>query len=67
MARPTISRNQRFKAALAMAGITAREWARQNEVSHGHLSQVVRGIRHSATLAEKIDTFIAKHVRAHAA
>lgn len=56
------SRSQRFKAALALAGITVDEFVRQSEiaVTPAHLYAVLRGARESATLVEKVDAFIVK-------
>lgn len=48
-------------AALRIAGLTQTEWARQNGVTQGHLSQVLSG-RESRKLTEKIDAFAAKQL-----
>jgi hypothetical protein len=50
-------RKSRFEAALSLARITAAEWAKQNGVTAGHLSQVLTGKRESASLTAKIEAF----------
>lgn len=52
------NRKARFKAALALAGMTAQDWAAKNEVTRQHLGAVLREDRDSGTLIEKVDTFI---------
>lgn len=59
MAKLDRSRKARFKAALALAGITQTEWAAQHGVTAGHLGNTLRG-RESKSLEEKIDAFIAE-------
>jgi hypothetical protein len=57
---PTI--RKRFRAALGLAGITQGGWAIANGVTSGHVSQVLSGIRASAKLTNKIETFITQHL-----
>lgn len=52
------NRKARFKAALALAGVTAQEWAAQNKVTRQHLGAVLREDRPSGVLIEKVDAFI---------
>lgn len=59
MAKLDRSRKARFKAALALAGITQTEWAEHQGVTAGHLGNTLRG-RESKVLEEKIDAFIAE-------
>jgi transcriptional regulator with XRE-family HTH domain len=66
MAKPKVGRKARFMAALRIAGMTQTEWAEENGVTQGHLSQVLSGIRESQSLSEKIDAFAAKHLAAAA-
>jgi transcriptional regulator with XRE-family HTH domain len=54
-------RKRRFRAALAMAGLTAAEFAESVEVTPTHLSFVLSGKRNSARVAEAIDQFIKRH------
>lgn len=61
MAKPKVGRKARFMAALRIAGLTQTEWARENGVTQGHLSQVLSG-RESRKLTEKIDAFAAKQL-----
>lgn len=57
------SRKARFRAALALARMTAEEWAEANDVTAGHLSQVLAGKRESLTLCERIDAFARKYLK----
>lgn len=56
-------RKAHFEASLALARTTARDWAKEHGVTAGHLSKVLKGERESASLTEKIDGFIAEHLR----
>jgi len=56
-------RKARFRAALALAGLTAKQWAEQQDITPSHLSQVLSGKHESRTLIEKVDAFTKKHVR----
>ncbi len=68
MVKARTSRKQLFRAALAIAGTTAAEWAEQNGYSTGHLSRVLNGkVTSSADLAALMDRFIAAHVGQHGA
>lgn len=60
------ARKARFRAALALAGLTAEEWAERNGITPGHLSQVLAGKRESRALTEKIDEFTQQHITAAA-
>lgn len=62
MPKPKTSRKALFRAALAISEQTAEQWADREGITAGHLSQVLSERRESATLAEKIDAFIAKHL-----
>ncbi len=62
MRKATMARKARFRAALALADLTAEEWAGQQGVTAGHLSQVLSGKRDSLTLIEKVDTFADKQL-----
>jgi hypothetical protein len=62
MPRPQITRKARFQAALALAGMTAEQWAENEGVTGGHLSNVLNEKRESGSLTEKVDAFIAKHL-----
>lgn len=64
MQKPDNARKSRFRAALALAGLTAAAWAEQNGVTAGHLSQVLAGKHTSRALNEKIDAFTKKYMRA---
>lgn len=65
MGRARTSRKQLFRAALAIAGITAEKWAESNSYSTGHLSRVLNGKQvGSADMLATVDAFIEKHVGA---
>jgi hypothetical protein len=53
--------------ALAAAGMSGAQWARANDVSESHLSQVLSGIRPSISLWEKIEAFTEKYLKSVAA
>lgn len=60
------SRKQLFRAALAIAGLTAGQWAEQESLTPEHLSRVLNSRRASGALIEKIDAFIAEKLPDHA-
>lgn len=60
--REQTERRKRFRAALALAGIDAQDFAKSADVGAPHLSQVLHGKRDSAVLVAKVDAFIAKHL-----
>ncbi len=62
MAKQTLDRKTGFRVALALKGLTAQDWARQNGITPGHLSQVLSTDRASVKLTEKIDAFISSSV-----
>jgi hypothetical protein len=61
------TRKARFRAALALADITAKEWCEREGYSENHLYLYLRGDRESMPLTEKMDAFISEHLSAHAA
>lgn len=61
-----VSRKALFKAALAVAEKTARQWAEDNGVTEGHLYAVLSG-RESARLSALIDAFIVRYLPGRAA
>lgn len=63
MPQKQTNRKQLFRAALAIADMTAGEWASAEGFSAEHLSLVLNGHRiGSATLMGKIDGFIKQHM-----
>lgn len=62
MTKATVYRKKRFKAARALAGITAKEWARSRGVTFQHLNEVLDGNRISPRLDAEVDAFVAKHL-----
>lgn len=67
MTKAKTSRKQVFRAALAIAGLTARQWAEREGTSESYLSLVLNEKRESEALTQKIDTFARKHLPEHAA
>lgn len=69
MPRIKSTRKARFKAALALAGMTQTEWAAQNGITADHLSMVISEVypRESKVLEGKIDKFIEQVVKQVAA
>lgn len=57
-----MSRKARFRAAVALARITAKDWCAEQDITEGHLYQVLRGDRPSPPLIAKIDAFIARQL-----
>lgn len=55
-------RKARFRAALALARMTAREWTEREHITETHLYAVLKGDRQSAKLTGKIEAFIAKQL-----
>lgn len=53
-----MDKRKKFKAALALAGITREEFARQHGVSAQLIFYVLRDRRHSKRIAQAIDQFI---------
>lgn len=64
MATKETTRKARFRAALALAGLTQEQWATEIGVTAGHLTHVLAGRRDSKTLIEKVEAFTKKHVKA---
>jgi hypothetical protein len=62
--RKAPGRKERFKAALALAGMKAQDWCEQNDVTPQHLTRVLTAERESNRLNEAVDAFIAKHLTA---
>lgn len=61
------ARRKRFRAALALAGVSLKQWASTEGVTRQHVREVLLGRRVSAPLNEKIDAFIAQHLKKVAA
>ena len=57
MAKVKTSRKQLFRASLALAGMTAKQWAEREGIGHSYLSAVLAGRMVSKRLDEKIDAF----------
>lgn len=62
MAKAKTSRKQLFRAALAIAGLTAGQWAQREGITGNYLSQVLGGKLKSKRLDTKIDAFTEKHL-----
>jgi hypothetical protein len=57
-------RKSRFRAALALAEKTAAQWAAENDITPGHLSQVLSGKKESRSLLEKVEAFTSRYIKA---
>jgi hypothetical protein len=57
------TRKARFRAALALAGMTQESWAESENYTPGYLSNVLSGRFESMTLWDKIDDFTKKHLK----
>lgn len=62
MAEAKTSRKQLFRAALAIAGLTAAQWADREGITPQWLSMVLNEKDVSLTLGEKIDAFVREHL-----
>jgi hypothetical protein len=58
MPKAKTSRKQLFRAALAIAGLSAGEWAEQQGITPQWLSMVLNSKADSITLNKKIDAFV---------
>lgn len=67
MPKAKTSRKQLFRAALAIADLTAAQWAKREGITPVHLSFVLGEKRESRSLIEKVDAFIAEHLEKHTA
>lgn len=52
-------RKRKFKAALALEGLTQQQWAEREGVTRQHLNATLNDETESKPLTEKIDAFIA--------
>lgn len=67
MQRTKDSRKARFRAALALAGLTQEQWADREGITASHLSRVLAGERDSGRLMEKVSAFTEKVLKSNAA
>lgn len=56
-------RKKRFRIALAVAGLTATDWAKANDVGPAYLFRYLGGNTVSEPLGAKIDAFTARHLK----
>lgn len=63
VARGIAERKRQFRKALALAEMTAAQWAEANDVGPTYLSRFLAGKTVSGPMSEAIDAFIAKHLR----
>lgn len=56
-------RKRLFRMALASAGLSMRQWADGEGLTHGHVSLFINGHRPSDRMEERVEAFIAKHLR----
>jgi hypothetical protein len=55
-----MSRWAQFRAALKFAGITAKQWCEERDLTEGHLYQCLRGDRDTESTFALLDSFIAE-------
>lgn len=55
------NRKRLFKAALALADLTAQAWCYKEGIRHSALSAVLNGMLDNDALERKVDAFIEKH------
>lgn len=67
MPKRSQTRKKDFKAALAYAEMTVKQWCQENSVTPPHLHLVLTGQRESARLIAVVDEFIEKHSQSAAA
>jgi hypothetical protein len=67
MTQPGPTRKARFRAALALAGMTVRDWCQQQGYSEPHVYLFLAGRRDSQTLTDKMEAFIDQYLSQHAA
>lgn len=60
MTKETLERKRRFKASLALAGMTVKEWVAFHKCTATHFNEVINGNRVSARIDTAIDSFIAR-------
>lgn len=63
MSKAKTSRKKLFRAALAIAGMTAEQWGAQEGVTAGHLSMILSGVRHNDRIEARIDAFTKQQLR----
>lgn len=61
--RALVERKRRFRKALALAEMTAEQFAEQHGVTATYLSRYLGGKTVSGPMAERVDAFIAAHLR----
>jgi hypothetical protein len=63
MSKAKTSRKQLFRAALAIAGLTAEQWGAREGVTSGHLSMILSGVRYNEGIVERIDAFTKQQLK----
>ena len=67
MPKAKTTRKQLFRAALAVAGLTAEQWAVREGTTSGHLSMLLAEKRKNERITGRVDAFIKKHMAGHSA
>lgn len=62
MTKAQASRKRLFRAALAIAGMTAEQWGQKEGVTSGHLSMILAGKRTNEDIEARIEAFTTKHL-----
>lgn len=63
VSREAVERKRQFRKALALAEMTAAQWAGANKIGPTYLSRLLAGKSVSQPTCDKIDAFIAKHMK----
>ena len=58
MHRTPTPRKAQFDYALALDGMTARQWCNERDLTEAHVYRVLMGDRHSERLTHEVDKYI---------
>lgn len=61
MTKQTITRRARFRAALAIAGMTQHDWAREHSISPAYVSLLLSGQRGGEKYTDLMNSYIAEY------
>lgn len=64
MSKARNARKRKFKAALAWAGLTQKQWAAQQDYSSSYISHILSGFLENEAMTARIDEFTAKQIKA---
>lgn len=67
MPKSLARRKQLFRAALALADLTAERWAQEHGITASYLSHILSGNRESEDIDAEIEAFTKQYLRKHTA